>query len=270
MKNNKIWLIVFLTILAIVIIGVMSLLILKVPITFHGEGKVILQKQFDGQEIRNIVIHGVSSDVSIVEHDADYYEVEIYGDEKDEVKAEVEQRDLKISQDGNTFCLAFCFGEKKIVVKTPKNASFDVDVTTTSGDIDINPYSDTIKVKSTSGDIDVLQAADTHLLTVSGDIEVGKSDKAVIETTSGDIELKEVTSTLDIQTTSGDIDVYKANLISDSSIHSVSGDVYVKLLNEIYVETKTTSGDVHVENNNRHAEMALNITTTSGDIKVNN
>ena len=36
----------------------------------------------------------------------------------------------------------------------------------------------------------------------------------------------------------------------------------------IYVETQTGSGDTDVENNNRKAEIVLNITTTSGNIDV--
>ena len=45
-------------------------------------------------------------------------------------------------------------------------------------------------------------------------------------------------------------------------------DVEIKNKNDIYIETETGSGDAHVKNNNRMAEIVLKITTTSGSIRV--
>lgn len=270
MNNKKIWLIVLLAFLAIAIVGIMTLLILKVPITLNSEKKVILHKEFREDEISKLDINGVSSDVTIMMHDKDYFDVEIYGNEKDNVRSDVEDYTLKLSQDGNTLCFGFCFGEKKIIVKVPKNANITADISTASGDVDVHTYMSDMKIATASGDIEIEEAEDVNLLSVSGDIKVTKADKAVIETTSGDIKLHEVSSVLQIKSVSGEVDVYKANLILDSNIHTTSGDVDVKMANKVYVDTKTTSGDVYVESNDRYAKTMLKISTTSGDIKVNN
>lgn len=269
MNNKKIWLIVLLVFLAAAIIGMMTLLILKVPISINSEKKVILHKEFREEEISKLDINGVSSDVSIMTHDQDYFDVEIYGNEKDYVLAEVEDGTLNLSQKGNTLCFGFCFGEKKIIVKVPKSANVDADIRTVSGDVDVHVYMDDMKVATTSGDIKIEEAADVNLLSVSGDIEVTKADKTVLETTSGDMKVHEVSSVLQIKSVSGEVDVYKANLILDSSIHTTSGDVDIKMSHPVYVETKTTSGDVYVESNDRYAKTTLKISTISGDIKVN-
>lgn len=267
--NKKIWLIVVLAFLAVAIIGMMTLLILKVPININSEKKVILRQEFREDEISKINIDAESSDILVTTHDKDYFEVEVYGNEKDRVLATVDNYNLKVSHHGNTLCFGLCFGEKKIVVRVPKSASVEADISTASGDVEIPIYMNDMKIATASGDIKVGEAADVDLLSVSGDVKVRKVDKAVIKTTSGEIEVDAVSSVLEMKSVSGDIEVNHANLILDSSIQTTSGDVFVNVINNVYVNTKTTSGDVYVESNDRYAKTTLKVSTTSGDIKVN-
>lgn len=71
------------------------------------------------------------------------------------------------------------------------------------------------------------------------------------------------------KSTSGNIIVDRANINENSFIKTNSGNVVINNKNDIYVETETTSGDADVQNNNRMSEIVLDITTTSGNIKVN-
>ena len=64
--------------------------------------------------------------------------------------------------------------------------------------------------------------------------------------------------------------MYNLELLDDSDITSISGDIEINKNLGAYIKTETLSGEVNVENNDRYAKNELKIKTTSGDIEVEN
>jgi len=121
---------------------------------------------------------------------------------------------------------------------------------------------------STSGDVTVQKTNNLEASSLSGDIYAYNSKHATIKTTSADIHLEEIFDYVNASSVSGDIRITKLNVSENSKIISKSCSVIVNDLNNIYVDAKTVSGDMHVDNNNRKAKEELKIKTSSGDIYV--
>ena len=139
---------------------------------------------------------------------------------------------------------------------------------TSSGDIELKE-AQTASITTTSGDIKVNTIEESaELETTSGDITANKITNAKIKTSSGEIELGNVKEYIEAETSSGDIKIDDLEITKDSKIEARSGDVTIHKTNDIYTETKTSSGDSKIENNNRKSEITLKIETSSGDIKV--
>lgn len=139
---------------------------------------------------------------------------------------------------------------------------------TSSGDIELKE-AQTASITTTSGDIKVNTIEESaELETTSGDITANKITNAKIKTSSGEIELGNVKEYIEAETSSGDIKIDDLEITKDSKIEARSGDVTIHKTNDIYTETKTSSGNSKIENNNRKSEITLKIETSSGDIKV--
>ena len=145
----------------------------------------------------------------------------------------------------------------------------EVTIQATSGDITAGNFN-SLSAKASSGDIEIGRInEDATVKTVSGTITLDGANRLKAEVTSGNININDIESYCELSTTSGNIRIDKLNITENSNIKVKSGNVFINNKNDIYVETKTTSGDADIQNNNRMSEIVLEITTTSGNIRVN-
>ena len=145
----------------------------------------------------------------------------------------------------------------------------EVTLKASSGNIKAGDFNKLL-AEASSGDIEIgTISEDAKVKTASGKITLNGANKLKAEAISGDIKINSIENNCEISSTSGNIIVDTANINEKSFIKTNSGNVVINNKNDIYVETKTTSGDADVQNNNRMSEIVLDITTTSGNIKVN-
>lgn len=127
-----------------------------------------------------------------------------------------------------------------------------------------------LNIKTISGDVSVQKAENAKIETTSGDIEINEVNRLNAKSVSGEIIIKFLKSKCNLKTTSGDIEIDNLELLDDSDITSISGDIEINKNLGAYIKTETLSGEVNVENNDRYAKNELKIKTTSGDIEVEN
>ncbi len=128
-------------------------------------------------------------------------------------------------------------------LETPK--SLDLQVSTTSGNIDLTGLVGAIQVDATSGEV-LLTSIDAAC-----DVDV----------TSGNVKVKEVKGDVDIMATSSDI--LLENITGDVTMQATSGDAELLWVNGA-VRINKTSGNVHAEK----CSGDFNIKSTSGDITL--
>ena len=268
--------IILLSIIAVALVFLIVILLGKNTsfkgFVINGKSKLIYDNTFT-EEIKNIDVYTTSNDVKIIENEKNEINVKVYDREENEAEVSVENDTLKIVNKQESKFVGFFFSfnnNPKIVISIPKDKTYNLIVNGTSSDITSALNLGNVNISTKSGDIELKDAKDVMIKSVSGDIELGSIKNLDLKTTSGDINIDKVDGKLSINTTSGDISVRGLNLTSNSSIKAISGDVTIGDTNDIYVDTSVISGDVKVNNNNRHAKYELKIKTTSGDISVNN
>jgi len=289
MSNNKALIITNIIILCCIIIGLLIFMFFGINGKynfFKFENERLYSETYNLTEVNKIKADLKSYDIIFKESDNEDIQVEVYGNKKkkDNIKLDIKNNELNITQRVTSLCFGFCFSESLIVVHLPKEYHGELDLVTISGDIEINvdilnnvslkTTSGDVKtrnledaiINSVSGDIRVKKAKDVKINTVSGDVRVEKSNNIDAKTTSGDITILEVSQKLDIKSTSGDVKVNEFTINNDSNISTVSGDVEVNLKNDADIKAETRSGDKDIKNSK--GEFNLDIKTTSGDITV--
>lgn len=288
--SNKALIITNIVILSCVIVGLLVLMFWGVngKFNFYDNKKILLEsKKFNISDINKLTSDVKNYDIKIMNSDSEDVIVEVYGSEKNKshINLDLNNKELKITQSGSTFCFGFCFYDNEIIVYLPSDLKNGIDLLTVSGDIfaevlfnqaevSIKTVSSDIKVngiskgdiKSTSGDILIDNITDGVITTVSGDISISKASNIKASSTSGEIEIKEL-EVANIKTTSGDIELDNFRIKENSKVESVSGYVNIRLLNEAYVDAETKSGDKDIKVM-RNSKYDLVIKTISGDITV--
>lgn len=251
--------------------------------------ELLLDKEFNSKDIKNFNIDSDSSDISIKKADIDNISVKVYGDKRDEVKISTKDNTLYIDNDKDyNICLFFCMMNSRIEILVPELEYDNLKIEVASGDItieditlnniDINSKSGNIKFnKAIASDIDVVsgdinfEELDTgKLITVSGSINGNIIKYVNARTISGDIKIANINESCQLSTTSGNVWISNLNMINNSSLKTISGDVRVLKANDIYFNISTISGTIHAEKNNRFSEKELKVSTTSGNVYINN
>ena len=288
-RTYKIIKICFLTIIAILLTGI---LIVSLKGKFHfddyfnSRSEIIFKEDYETKDIKNIKVNTTSGDLEIIHSKDNRIKVEAYGKKKSDVKVTLSENTLDIDFPGKNICVGFCFYNNQIKVYVPDSYNGDFNIISTSGDIlagdfananyDISNTSGNVRlgnakdltIISTSGDVTVQKTNKLEVSSLSGDVYAYNSNHVTVKTTSADIHLEEIFDYVNANSVSGDIRITKLNVSENSKLSSKSGDIIINDLNEVYVDTKTTSGDVHVDDNNRKAKEELKIKTISGDIYV--
>lgn len=255
--KNKTSITILIGVLTVLIISLITFLTLALVGKFnfgqfYNESKIIYEETYLADEFNKITVKTVSADVTFKNSNTDEIRVIVNGKDETDVNVVTDNNELSIDYDGKGFCIGFCFDTKSIVVYVPSDYDGDLDIKSTSGDIELTAVeSQIIKVKSVSGDVNIKK---------SHNIEVG--------TTSGDIHINSVTNKCTMKTVSGRIKIKDLQIFDNSSIKTTSGDVTIDSISDVFVEAKTVSGDKEINTNNRKADVELKINTVSGDIEI--
>lgn len=308
MNGNAITKIVLYVVLIIILLCIMIFALFKREFTFNigdYEKVELYNETYTLEDVDKLEVNIVSTDITIKDSEDDTIKVVINGKEnrKERFSVTNEFKKLKIEEKTySTFCFGFCFYNDEIIVYLPKSFNKDINIKGTSSDInvmnsyeskmDIHTVSGEIKVqdtndiiaRTTSGDIDINDALNIEVKTASGDVTIRSGKKVKVETTSGDISVDEAeeleinstsgetrigkTGNVNISTISGDVTIDELTVNIESYIGTTSGEVLVSKVNDVYVETKSTSGDSNIKSSNRNSLNTLKIKTTSGDIIV--
>ena len=102
-----------------------------------------------------------------------------------------------------------------------------------------------------------------------GDIKLGTINDLIAISSCGDIKAELITSSLTIECDCGDVKINTVNLTKDSMIKNNFGDVKIKSIKGVYIDAKTSVGDVKVKDNDRTSDKTLTIRNDCGDIEVN-
>ena len=299
MKNKgiKITLIIILAIIVIALVNFMIYAIINRNndysvkfslIAFGDNTEKIFEKEYEPEELDKINVDVSSSNVFIEKADVDKIKVTAYGEKDEKINETINNNELSITKSKTkVFIFAmFYWCDEKIIIQVPNDCDEEFKIQTSSGDIVApNLENNVINLESSSGKIECGNINNGKMESSSGDIEVGIIGEGTIKTSSGkitvdevkriqaeassgEIEINKINEYCNLATSSGSIDIETLNITENSSINAKSGNVEIKNKNDIYVGTKTTSGDADVQNNNRMSEIVLNITTTSGSIRV--
>lgn len=308
MNGSTITKIVLYVILILILLCIMIFGLFKREFTFNiGDyDKVELYNEtYNLEDVDKLNVNIVSTDITIKDSEDEKIRVIINGkeDRKDRYTISNDNKNLKIDEKAySTFCFGFCFYNDEVIVYLPKSFNKDINIKGTSSDVfimnsydskmDIHTISGEIKVqdandiiaRTTSGDIDINDALDVEVKTTSGEVTIRSGKKVKVETTSGDISVDEAeelelnstsgearigkTGNVNISTISGDVTIDDLTVNVESYIGTTSGEVLVSKVNDVYVETKSTSGDSNIGSSNRNSLNTLKIKTTSGNIVV--
>jgi len=235
---------------------------------FSSKSKLVHDEEIT-EKIDNIIVSTKSADIEIEENETDIIKVKFYGDEDNKISVDKTNNTLNISDDSNNFCIGFCnYATQKLIISIPKSTLTKLELKTASGDINVPINLTNVNLKTISGDINLFQAINAKVETTSGDMKITEVEYLNAKTISGEVEVGFIKKQCDIKTTSGDIDLDVINLLENSKITTISGDVEIDKNQNSYIKTETISGEVEVRNNNRYADSELTIKTTSGDIEV--
>ncbi|MPM43960.1 hypothetical protein SDC9_90638 [bioreactor metagenome] len=218
---------------------------------------------------------------------------------KDDEKFQVIQGNNQITIEKRNFgnlsnTLSFGNFKEVIEIYLPKKYNSDLDIETSSGDINFD--SDIIlsnaNFSASSGDIVSkynLQVKDFNIETSSGDISIETLTAPTykIKATSGDIKINSLTGSGKVDTSSGDIKIEYKDIEEYLEVTATSGDVKLTIQKGISFEFKgkCSSGDINsnldlnYKDENHHEATAkigngpykkITANTSSGDISISN
>ena len=234
-----------------------------------GESTTLVEeKEFEDETIKDIIVKAKTSNVYIKHSTNGKYKAEIYSDNDLDHSIKLDDnKDLIVELEENK--RFFMTKTPKIVLYVPSEFENEFNIETKTGDIEAESYEKAnFNIKVTTGDVNLGKTNNVKVEGTTGDIEINSVNDIYIKTTTGDIKISDVLKHLDLTTTTGDIRIDSINLTENSNINATTGDIRIDKKNDVYVDGSAKTGDVKVNDNNRHSEIELTIKTTTGDIKV--
>jgi lia operon protein LiaG len=234
-------------------------------------------RAFGIDQLKEIYIHSVSSDISVFSTDEEDIKIHFYG--RSALKSEKALPRLITNLEGSKL---------KIEIEYPKVLFYNANVVL---DIYIpRDYSESIIIDTVSADVDIsnLDLNNFQCKTVSGDLRIESlgSDNLSLNTASGDVDVVDFSGNLKADLVSGDIDVGYRVFDNNVDIKTISGKVKIDLPQyaEFYLKTNTISGEVvakfpitiitfnkmnQLEGTVGTGDNRIIIDTVSGDIYIN-
>ena len=251
----------------------------------------------DMEGVSKITINSSVSDVNIVKSETPELKAELTGkynsnDNSNIINLDTSKIDGNILIETKNTPHNISSRYLTLTVYVPESYKGDISISSVSGDVKSERILElnSLRIETVSGDIKVnsVSAPTVVANTTSGEIEFNKlnTNTSSLKTTSGDIKVGSDVGTLTVDSTSGDIDMNLAEIKGASTINSISGDIEIaiEVSNNLTLEGKTSSGNVSSDINSSNIEKGdkllkatfnegenkLNITTASGDIKLDN
>lgn len=216
--------------------------------------KIIYDKTFSLEEIKNIEIKQDAGDITFKETSNDNITVTAYGEE---------EKDVEITLEGN----------KLIGDYTKRNKFIFFNFGNIKNDIIINipsSYHNTIKINNNLGNcyINNLPNATINVDCDAGNVEIGKIKNANIKCDLGQVKVEEILNKCDIKVDSGSVEIEKLLINENSKIKSDLGNINIKETNEIYIDAEVDLGKANINANNRNSEVTLKLECDCGNINV--
>ena len=192
---------------------------------------------FGIDQLKEIYIHSVSSDVSVFSTDEEDIKINFYS--RSTLRSEKALPKLITNLEGSKL---------KIEIKYPKVIFYNTNVVL---DVYIpQDYRESIIIDTASADVDISNLDLNNFLckTASGDLRIESldSDSLTLNTASGDVDIVDFSGNLKADLVSGDIDVGYRVFDNNVNIKTISGKVKIDLPQyaEFYLKTNTVSGEV--------------------------
>lgn len=234
-------------------------------------------KTFGIDQLKEIHIHSVSSDVSVFSTNEEDIKIRFYG--RSAFKSEKALPKLITNLEGSKL---------KIEIKYPIVVFYNADVVL---DVYIpQDYRGNIIIDTVSADVDIsnFDINNFQCKTVSGDLRIESlgSDNLTLKTTSGDVNIMDISGNLKADSVSGDINVEYRVFDNNVDVKTISGKVKIDLPQnaEFYLKTNTVSGEVvakfpitiisynkmnQLEGTVGTGDNIIIVDTVSGDIYIN-
>lgn len=298
-KNvGKIFLISLLSILVILLILFMIFVILNGSKNFINFGitsdkisnNLIYDKEYENR-FDTINIKSDASDIEIKKSIDSNIKVLIYSEEEKLKSIDISDDnslDINLKEKKRFNFFWFNYINSKIEIYIPKDYSKNIKIENSYGNIQIDDFVDSniditsdygdvkigsansIKVENSYGDTTIKDANIVDINNDCGNIEIDSVKSAVLENNLGDIDIKKVYEYIDIENDCGDISIDDISLMKNSTIKSSMGDIEIKNIKDIYIDAKTSLGDVSINNNYHKSDIILKIDNDCGDIEVDN
>ena len=232
---------------------------------------------FGIDQLKEIYIHSVSSDVSVFSTDEEDIKINFYS--RSTLRSEKPLPKLITNLEGSKL---------KIEIKYPKVIFYNTNVVL---DVYIpQDYRESIIIDTASADVDISNLHLNNFLckTASGDLRIESldSDNLTLNNASGDVDIVDFSGNLKADLVSGDIDVGYKVFDNNVDIKTISGKVKIDLPQnaEFYLKTNTVSGEVvarfpitiisfnkinQLEGTVGTGDNKIIIDTVSGDIYIN-
>lgn len=237
-------------------------------------------KTFGIDQLKEIYIHSVSSDVSVFSTDEEDIKIHFYG--RSALKSEKALPKLITNLEGSKLKIEIKYPKAVFYIRLNTNVILDVYIP--------QGYRENIIIDTVSADVGIsnLDINNFQCKTVSGDLRIESlgSDNLTLKTTSGDVNIMNFTGNLKANLVSGDIDVGYKVFDNNVDIKTISGKVTINLPQnaEFYLKTNTISGEViakfpitiisfnkmnQLEGTVGTGDNSIIINTVSGDIYLN-
>lgn len=252
--------------------GILTLAIIGTANAASTEGTI--RKGFNVAEGGTLKLDADVGDIKIVSGGSGVA-VEIVRSARD--AAELQRNEITFDQQGNDVIIHSRYeqahrwfsnwnNELRIRYNIRVPARYNVDLSTSGGDIDVSNLGGEAKVHTSGGDIKLASisgAVDAH--TSGGDIHVDSTNgPTLLRTSGGDIEVGRANGRVDAKTSGGSIDIdYAASTVS---ARSSGGSIRIKDALDA-VDASTSGGSIHARIS-RQPRGDTRLTTSGGDVVV--
>ncbi|MBR1416646.1 MAG: hypothetical protein IJ572_02385 [Bacilli bacterium] len=297
MKNKglTIFLIILLSIIAIVLLGIFIVLLNVEKLKLFSIGNynestnIVYDREYD-DIFNQINIDVNSANIEIKENKENKVKLIMYSEKNEEYSVNSNSNDLNININ-NDSCKFLCFNFKtsKVILSVPNNNNKMIKIKDNFGNIkvegllnniefDIDSNAGNVKLDSIKsaiinndyGDIFVSSANDLNLNASAGNIKVDNVGKITAKNDYGNIDIDKIEGSANIKENCGNIKINSLYLIEDSIIENDLGNIKIGNTNEVYIDANTELGNTNIKNNYRNSNINLKIKNDCGNIEVNN
>ena len=219
---------------------------------------IYLDRTFPVTEGQRLVVDVQHADVEVITGQTDQARltVTVHASSESRARDLFEHMNFEVFQDGDEIVLRSkprdeweWNGRFSIDVRAQIPQRFDLDLSSTHGDVELESIDGSVKLNTTHGDVDAERIAGPSIQIESthGEIHANAllADELAVRTTHGDISVGSIrTSVFRVFTTHSDIDI--AELEGSGEVQTTHGDESASIHKNDGVQIRTTHGDVEL------------------------